>query len=91
MGKDTTEAIISFFTSGKLIKELNHTFITLVSKRTNASQSSDYRPISCCNTLYKFITKILANRLQRVIDGLICENQHAFLRQAHFKSFSTCT
>ena len=61
MGKETTEAIISFFSSGRLIQELNHTFIALVLKSSDAIHLNDFRPISCCDTLYKFITKILAN------------------------------
>jgi len=63
IGDEVTKAIESFFYSGKLIKELNHTFITLVSKTTNASQLTDYRPISCCNVMYKFISKVLSIRL----------------------------
>jgi len=53
VGKDNTEAVLSFFTSGKLIKKRNHTFITLVHKSANAFQLRDYRPISYCNTLYQ--------------------------------------
>ena len=38
VGEEVTQAVKSFFISGKLIRELNHTFLTLVSKGTNASQ-----------------------------------------------------
>jgi len=80
VGEETTEAIISFFTSGRLIQELNHTCIASVPKSLDAIHLNDFRLIFCCNTLYKFITKILANRLLSVIDGLISENQCAFLK-----------
>lgn len=56
VGEEVTKAIQSFFNAGRLIKELNHTFITLVPKNNSASQLNDFRPISCCNVLYKFIS-----------------------------------
>ena len=71
---------MSFFQSGRLIQELNHAFLTLVPKCSDATHLSDFRPISCCNTLYKFIAKILANRFQKVIDELISENQCVFIK-----------
>ncbi|KAL0287398.1 UNVERIFIED_CONTAM: putative mitochondrial protein [Sesamum calycinum] len=40
---------------------------------------SDYRPIACCNTLYKAITKILVKRLQRVLPLMIDHSQNAFV------------
>ena len=43
---DVTAAIYSFFKSGKLLKKLNHTFLTLVPKKVGANSLSDYRPIS---------------------------------------------
>lgn len=76
---EVTNAISTFFKTGKLIKELNHTFLILALKSTNASQLSDYRPISCCNVFYKFISKVLANWLQQVIEELNSPNQNAFL------------
>jgi len=64
IGGDISKAIHSFFKSGRLLSEVNHTFVTLVPKSSNASLSSDFRPISCCDTLYKLISKVLSNRLQ---------------------------
>jgi len=48
-GKQTTLAVQSFFQNSKLLNELNHTLLTLITN--NASSLSDYRPISCCNQL----------------------------------------
>ncbi|GJV49742.1 RNA-directed DNA polymerase, eukaryota [Tanacetum coccineum] len=39
----------------------------------------DYRPISLIGSLYKIITKLLANHLVTVIDGLVNEVQSAFI------------
>ena len=49
------KAVKSFFSKVKLLREVIHTFITLVPKTTNASQLSDSRLISCCNALHKLI------------------------------------
>ena len=71
----------SFSRSGKLLKEINHTFVTLVPRTSNASTLSSYcRPISCINVLYKLISKVLSKWLKAVIHDLISENQSAFLQ-----------
>lgn len=70
----------SFFTSGRLLKEWNHTFLCLMPKTISASSLSDYRPISCYDVLYKIISKVLCNRLQAVISDLILPNQTTFLK-----------
>lgn len=64
MGKDVSDAVMSFFTSSLLLKEFNATVIALVPKVENPNRVSDFRPISCYNTLYKCIAKILANRIK---------------------------
>ncbi|KAL0364427.1 UNVERIFIED_CONTAM: Retrovirus-related Pol polyprotein from type-2 retrotransposable element R2DM [Sesamum angustifolium] len=43
------------------------------------SQVSDYRPISCCNVIYKAITKIVVKRMQKVLDLLIDYSHNAFI------------
>nr|GEU44599.1 hypothetical protein [Tanacetum cinerariifolium] len=54
VGKDVTCAIKEFFVNGKLLKELNHTIISLIPKVSTLAKVNDYRPISCCNVLYKY-------------------------------------
>ncbi|KAL0401453.1 UNVERIFIED_CONTAM: hypothetical protein Slati_4175200 [Sesamum latifolium] len=39
----------------------------------------EMRPISCCNVLYKIITKILGQRISVVLDKLISPSQNAFV------------
>ena len=40
---------------------------------------NDYRHISCCNLLYKCISKILTNRIIEEIKEVVSENQSAFV------------
>lgn len=67
------------FESGKIINEINHSVISLIPKVKTPKDMSDYRPISCCNTIYKILSKILCNRMKWVINELISDNQFAFL------------
>ena len=39
----------------------------------------DFRPIACCNVIYKCITKILSNRMLPLLGNLISMNQSAFI------------
>ena len=80
IGDDLTVAIQAFFISGHLLKEVNHASISLVPKVLNPATLNDYRPISCCKTIYKCISKIMANRLKQVLPNLIDEAQSAFIQ-----------
>jgi hypothetical protein len=79
VGEDVVAAIQSFFESGLLLKELNATILTLVPKKPNASFMGDFRPIACCNVIYKCITKIISNRMIPILDSLVSWNQSAFI------------
>ena len=39
----------------------------------------DFRPIACCNVVYKCITKILSNRMLPLLGDLVSMNQSAFI------------
>ncbi|KAI4324404.1 hypothetical protein MLD38_029899 [Melastoma candidum] len=77
--RDVIEAITEFFAKGRMLKQWNVSAITLVPKSKNAMRVSDYRPISCCNTMYKCISKVLADRLKMVIGVLVGPTQSAFI------------
>ncbi|KAL0293020.1 UNVERIFIED_CONTAM: hypothetical protein Sangu_3246300, partial [Sesamum angustifolium] len=73
------EAVGEFFRTGKLLKQINNTLLALIPKVNMPTYVSDYRPISCCNVLYKAITKIMVKRIQRVLPLLINYSQNAFV------------
>jgi len=79
VGGDVTDAVLEFFYSGRLLKETNATIITLVPKKKHPAVMGDYRPISCCNIVYKVITKILANYLLSGLNDIVSCNQGAFI------------
>ncbi|KAL4311539.1 hypothetical protein GQ457_01G003720 [Hibiscus cannabinus] len=69
----------SFFSNCYLPDAFNSTIITLVLKVAGPVKATKFRPISCCNTVYKCITKILTNRLKQGLPSIILQNQSAFL------------
>ncbi|GJV30269.1 retrovirus-related pol polyprotein from transposon 17.6 [Tanacetum coccineum] len=85
IGSDVTKAVCEFFTNGRLLKELNHTIIALIPKVNAPARVNDYRPISCCNVLFKCISKIIANRLKDCLKRLISPNQSAFVPGRRYK------
>lgn len=76
--KEVMEAVQNFFKSGKLLKQINHTNITLIPKTQNLNTPSHYRPISLTNVIYKIITKIMANCFKATRDTIISLLQTAF-------------
>ena len=77
---DVIHDVLCFLNSGSLPNSLNHTFITLIPKTKNPKYVIEFRPISLWNVLYKIFSKVLANRLKRVIPNIILEHQRAFLK-----------
>ncbi|XP_010463260.1 PREDICTED: uncharacterized protein LOC104743929 [Camelina sativa] len=80
VGNSVVEAVLEFFNTGKMLKQWNATILTLVPKIPNAQRITQFRPIACCNTLYKIASKILANRLKKVLPDLISNSQSAFIQ-----------
>lgn len=80
VGPLVTTAVLDFFNSGKLLREVNNTILVMVPKVLNATSVEDYRPIACCNTIYKCITKLLANRVALALKNTIGPFQTAFIK-----------
>jgi hypothetical protein len=51
--EDVINTISSFFQTRRMLKEMNATSISLIPKVANPTRFIDFRPISCCNTVYK--------------------------------------
>nr|GEY87044.1 putative RNA-directed DNA polymerase, eukaryota, reverse transcriptase zinc-binding domain protein [Tanacetum cinerariifolium] len=79
VGKDICNSVRDFFLNGKLLKEINHTFIALIPKVSTPLRVNDYRSILCCNVIYKCISKILTNRIIDGIKEVVSKNQSAFV------------
>jgi hypothetical protein len=63
--KDDFVALVKDFHDGSLnLQNINSSFITLVPKVQSPESVNDFRPISLTNVCLKFLTKLLANRLQ---------------------------
>ena len=67
VGEDVTLAVQSFST----------VFYSMPGMPLSACPTSvkDYRPIACCNVVYKCITKNLSSRLQAVLPLIISYTQ----------------
>lgn len=79
VGKDVVAAVTYFFNSFCLPRQVDSVAITLVPKVSNPSRMDQFRPISCCNTLYKCIAKMLTDRLKGVMNNIISPCQTAFV------------
>ena len=55
MGADFTTAILKFFSLGQILKQINHSVIALIPKSKDVDKVKDFRPIACCNVVYKVI------------------------------------
>ncbi|XP_071705361.1 uncharacterized protein [Rutidosis leptorrhynchoides] len=79
VGPDVCKAVIDFFNNSQLLTEINHTILALIPKVETPCKVNDYRPISCCNVIYKCISKIITARIKGSLDSIVSDNQSAFI------------
>lgn len=63
------------------MKQINTTVVSHIPKVSRPMYASQYRPISCCNVLYKCIFKLLCNIMAKVLPELASDNQVAFVKE----------
>lgn len=79
VGQDLVAAIFDFFTTSRLIRQANTTAIALIPKISRAETLGDFRPIYCCTTVYKVISRILSSRIKLFIEEAVQPNPVGFI------------
>lgn len=73
------KATKEFFDCGRIFREFNNIVVTLIPKNGNARSVEENIPIDGCTTFYKIISRILTDRLGKVLDNIINPCQTAFV------------
>jgi len=73
VGDDFCATIKDFFGSSEILKQVNHSIIALILKLATANLAADFQLISCCNVIYKMISKILACRMAHCCDVAVAQ------------------
>ncbi|KAJ0427646.1 putative RNA-directed DNA polymerase [Helianthus annuus] len=77
---DFAKIFEEFFVNPHINRSCTSSFIALIPKVKDPMRPSDFRPISLIGCINKVISKVLVNRLKRVIGKVISEDQTAFLK-----------
>lgn len=79
VGQAVRGVVKEAFAKYQVPSNMNSTNIILIPKVPIPETMSDLWPISCCNFIYKTISKILVNRLKQHLLNLISPNQSALI------------
>ena len=79
VGEDVIKKVLDILNNGGDIGAINQTYLALIPKKKQCETPVDYRPISLCNVIYKLVSKVLANRLKKVLPNIIHESQSGFV------------
>lgn len=79
IGKEVFKCCEQWLVEGNISADVNDTTLVLIPKKDNVDDLKDLRLIALCNVLCKIVAKVLANRLQKILLGVISEEQSAFI------------
>ena len=77
--KDVMDVFDYFHRHSVFERSMNASFLTLIPKKCNVVNIKDFRPISLVGSVYKLLSKVLANKLRAVLDNLISKTQNLFV------------
>jgi hypothetical protein len=78
-GQEIFKDCCSWLTTGIFPSTLNMTDIALIPKGDVQTSMKDWKPIALCNVIYKLVAKVFANRLKKVLNKCISDNQSVFV------------
>nr|XP_016491211.1 PREDICTED: uncharacterized protein LOC107810891 [Nicotiana tabacum] len=78
--EDIMAAFNNFHSQEMFEKSFNATYIALTPKKTGAKELRDFRPISLLGSFYKLLSKVLTERLKRVVGEIVDAQQMAFIK-----------
>ena len=79
VASDVMALMDEFHVGSARMDHINRAYIALLPKVQGAEQVGDFRPISLSNSLYLIISKVLANRLRKLLQAHINPLQFAFI------------
>ncbi|XP_057730440.1 uncharacterized protein LOC130945751 [Arachis stenosperma] len=78
--KEVCGVVRQIFEEGSLPEEIGEITVVLIPKVRQPESLNQLRPISCCNFIYKIVTRVLVGRLRKVLDSIISPVQSAFIK-----------
>lgn len=79
VGDKVVSGILNVLRGGPMPDKWNETTVVLIPKVRCPETIKDLRPMSLCNVIYKLISKVLSNRLKRILPDIIAPSQSAFV------------
>lgn len=76
---DLIHMVNEFLFDGKMANSFNDANICLIPKKEKPNEISQFRPISLYNVSYKIISKVLCQRLKKILSDRISETQSDFV------------
>ncbi|XP_027096008.1 uncharacterized protein [Coffea arabica] len=77
---DVYRAVVSFFCGIEIPRSITATSIVLLPKVEHPQDFTQFRPISLCNFANKIISKLLSERLAKILPRLISPQQSEFVK-----------
>ncbi|XP_072058188.1 uncharacterized protein [Arachis hypogaea] len=77
--KEVCAVVKEIFQNGFLPEEIGETIVVLIPKVKDPEELNQLRPISCCNFIYKIITRVIVLRLKGFLKDIVSPTQSAFV------------